>query len=134
MAKKLVLPRVHVMVLCDDFEPSADEEWVFHLYGVRSRIEVDAFPYSHPQVCVYLQVTGHQGRTNCEVRLINPETDEEILAAPAQLIELMDPLEVVPVIFLLEDCEFPAPGLYYAQAYCDQKLVCERSLLIVREE
>jgi hypothetical protein len=44
MAKKIVLPRVHVMMLCDDFEPSAEEDGVFHLYGVRTRVEVDVIP------------------------------------------------------------------------------------------
>ena len=63
MAKKLVLPRVHAMVLCDDFDQSTDEDGVFHLHGVRSRIEADAFPYTHSQLCVYLQLTGHRGRT-----------------------------------------------------------------------
>ena len=33
MAGQLVLPRVHVLVLCDDIEPSAVEEGVFDLRG-----------------------------------------------------------------------------------------------------
>jgi len=35
MAKKLVLPRVHVMVLCDRVQDVTDEEDVFNLLGVR---------------------------------------------------------------------------------------------------
>jgi hypothetical protein len=134
MAKRLVLPRVHAMMLCDDLEPSADEEWVFHLYGVRSRIEVDAFPYSRPQLCVYVQLTGHAGTTNCRVIVVRPETEQQIYSAPLQVVECIGPLDVVPVFFVLEDCEFDAPGVYYVQVFCDQKLVCERPLLLLREE
>jgi len=134
MAKKLVLPRVHVMVLCDDFEQPSDEEAVFHLYGVRTRLEVEAFPYTHAQLCVYLQLTGHPGRTNCPVVVVDPETEEGILPAPPQLIQLTGPLDVVATVFVLEDCVFTAPGLYYVQAICDRKLVCERPLMVVRQE
>src|SRR5215471_9133179 len=129
MARKLVLPRVHVIVLCDDFKPSADENDVFHLYGVRTRIEAEAFPYSHPQLCVYIQLTGHPGRTTCEVIVLNPETDQEVLAAPSQTIELAGPLDVSPALFILKDCEFSAAGLYYIQVFCDSKLLGERPLL-----
>lgn len=134
MAKKLVLPRVHVMVLCDDFEPSADEDGVFQLYGVRTRIQVDVFPYSHPQLCAYLQLTGHPGQVRCRVVVVDPETDQTMILAEPQLVELTGPLDVVATVVLLEDCEFAAPGLYYVQAICDEKLVCERPLLVVREE
>jgi hypothetical protein len=110
MAKKLVLPRVHVMILCDDYEPSSDEEWVVHLYGVRSKIAITAFPYSHPRLCVYLQLTGHVGTTECRVSVVNPATEEALLEAPSQTVELIGPLEIVPNVFVLEHCEFPAPA------------------------
>jgi hypothetical protein len=111
MAKKLVLPRVHAMVLCDDLESNPAEPDVFNLYGVRTQIVVDAFPYSHPLLSVYLQLTGHSGRTRCHAIIINAETDETIFSTPSQLIELTGPLDFVPVTFQLEDCEFEEPGL-----------------------
>ena len=134
MAKRLVLPRVHAMVLCDDFEQSSNEDGVFHLYGVRSRIDVDAFPYTHPQLCVFLQLTGHRGTTRCRVAVVDRETDEEILVAPTQVINLTGPLDVVATVFTMEDCEWAGPGLYYVQSMCDDKLVCERPLLVTRVE
>ncbi len=51
---KSVLPRVQVMVLCDEIEPSADEEEVFDLHGVRTFSSAPSFPSLHPQLCVYL--------------------------------------------------------------------------------
>jgi hypothetical protein len=46
------------------------------------------------------------------------------------VLELTGPLDIVATVFVLEDCVFAGPGLYYVQAICDQKLVCERPLLI----
>ena len=50
---KLVLPRVHVMVLCDEIEATPTEEDVFDLKGVRTSIAAPAFAHVHPQLCVY---------------------------------------------------------------------------------
>jgi hypothetical protein len=40
--------RVQAMVLCDAAQESAEEYGVFHLHGVRSRIDAPGFPYTHP--------------------------------------------------------------------------------------
>jgi hypothetical protein len=48
--------------------------------------------------------------------------------------EFTGPLDFVATVFVLEDCVFAAPGLYYVQVICDQKLVCERSFLVIGEE
>jgi hypothetical protein len=130
MAKKLVLPRVHVMVLCDAIEPGTDDENVLNLLGVRTQIVADGFPYAHEDINVYLQMTGHAGRSECRIAIADADSDEEIATTEAQEITLNGPLVVVPFRFTLEDCVFPAPGLYYVQAYCDRKLLCERILLL----
>src|SRR5438128_9221243 len=123
MAKKLVLPRLHVMVLCDDIQPSLVEDEVYDLIGVRTSIVVAVFPYSHPLLGVYLQLTGHPGSTRCRVIIVNAEIDEAVLSAEPQRVVFTGPLDFVPAIFRLEDCDFAGPGLYYVQVYCDQKLV-----------
>jgi hypothetical protein len=129
MAKKLVLPRVHVMVLCDDVESHLDEE-THDLIGVRTWIQADAFPYTHPLFAVYLQLTGHAGITRCEITIVDADTDEAVFTGQAHEIQLQGPLIVVPVTSWVEDCAFSGPGLYYAQVRCDGKLVCERPLRV----
>lgn len=46
---KQVWPRVQALVLCDAIEEAAHESGVFHLKGVRSGIETNAFPYVRPR-------------------------------------------------------------------------------------
>jgi hypothetical protein len=125
MAKKLVLPRVHVLVLCEEMESSVEEDGVFNLAGVRPWIAGDGFPLTQPQLCVYLQLTGHKGTTLCHLEVVRAETDDVIHATKARKVELHGPLDVVPVGFRLRNCVFPASGLYYMQAYCDGKLLGE---------
>jgi hypothetical protein len=61
MGKQLVLPRVHAMVVCDGIEESDDEEGVFHLYGVRTWLSAELFPFICSELWVYAQVAGHPG-------------------------------------------------------------------------
>jgi hypothetical protein len=133
MAKKLVLPRVHVMILCDEIEARPEDDETFDLLGVRTRIHADGFPYTHSQLCVYLQLTGHQGTTHCHITLSNADTDDEVYRGPSLELELQGPLVILPVGFWLEDCSFGSPGLYYAQAYCDGKLAGERPFRVAQE-
>ena len=132
MAKKLVLPRVHVMVPCDDIEPHPGGD-AYNLLGVRTWIQADAFPYTHPLLAVYLQLTGHVGITQCQITIVDADTDEAVFVGQTQDIELQGPLIVAPVTFWVEDCRFSGPGSYYAQARCDGKLVCERPLRVEQE-
>lgn len=73
---------------------------------------------------------GHSGTTSCRLEVTHAETDEVVYTTPSKKIGLQGPLVVLPIDFLLKNCSFPAPGLYYIQAYCDQKLVCERPLFL----
>lgn len=130
----LVLPRVHVMVLCDEIEASPIEEEVFDLRGVRTSIAAPAFPYVHPQLCLYLQMTGHEGTASGEVQAVRAETDDTISRQPIGPVQFLGPLVLLPLRVWLMDCAFPEPGLYYLQAYFGQKLVAERPLWLLKDE
>ncbi len=128
---KVVLPRVHVMLLCDEIVPVADEEGVYNLLGARTHIVAPAFPYVHPQLIVYLQVTGHEGTVSGVMEVVHARTDESLFQQLTPTIPLHGPLEVVPVWVVMEDCEFPEAGIYYCQIYFDGKLLCERLLNLI---
>jgi hypothetical protein len=104
---KLVLPRVQAMVVCDGMEESIAERSVF------------------------LQMSGHAGTTSCHIEISH--TDDDVLyQTPSRSITFDGPTATVPIVFWFMNCEFPAPGVYYFQAFCDNKLVHERPLDFVR--
>ncbi len=131
---KAVLPRVHVMVLCDEIEPSAEEAEVFDLRGVRTYIAAPAFPYAHPQLCVYLQLTGHEGTASGEIRIVLAETDDTVYRQEVGPVPFVGPLVLVPLRAWLTDCEFSDAGLYYVQVYFGQKIIAERPLWLTQSE
>jgi hypothetical protein len=126
-------PRVQAMVLCDGAQESAEEYNVFHLHGVRSRIDAPAFPDTHPRLCVYLQMSGYRGQASCHVEINRPETDETLYESSVRRVSFEGPLTVVPVLFRFRNCSFPAPGVYYVQLFCASKLLGERPLLLSGE-
>jgi hypothetical protein len=93
---KLVLPRVHVMVLCDEVEPSPGEEDVYDLRGVRTFLRADRFPYVHPQLYLYLQVSGHEGTASGRVVVSHAATDEAVFFQSLDEIHFSGPLALVP--------------------------------------
>jgi hypothetical protein len=133
MMAKATLPRVQAMVLCDDVE-TTDEDGVFDLRGVRTQIVAEAFPHTHPHLCVFLQVSGHEGTAAFRVVLLDPGTDEELVALGEQEVELFGPLSPVPVLFTLEDCTFLVAGVYWVQVWAGTNLRGERPLVLMRGE
>jgi len=131
MADGSVFARVHVLILCDEIEELPGGEDLFDLRGVRTRVRAQSIPYVHPQLCIYLQVTGHQARASGRLVVVNEATDEEILHAPIEDFQLSGPLEIVPLWLRLRDCEFPEPGVYWFQVFLNEKLVMERRFHVV---
>ena len=131
---QLVLPRVQAMVLCDDIEESDQEDEVVQLTGVRAAIELPSFPAVRSQLCVYLQISGHQGEALCHIQIESIERDEVIYKTESLVIIFEDPTTIVPVYFRLPNCVFSTTGVYYVQVFNESKLICERPLRLRQEE
>jgi hypothetical protein len=130
---KLVLPRVHAMILCDDAEQSDQEAGVFQLTGVRTVIEA-SFPAVVSRFCVFLHMSGHPGVASCHVQIDHAEVGQVIYETETQTVAFDDPTFIVPMVFHMPDCVFPAPGLYYVQVYHESKLIGERVLQLRQED
>jgi hypothetical protein len=124
-----VSPRVHALVVCDEIE-FTDEEEVYSLFGVRPYIQAEAFPYTHPQLCVYIQATGHEGVAVARVAVIATGSEDELFSSSEQAIQFDGPLRVLVINWRLVDCTFPAPGVYYVQVYFGPRLANERLLIL----
>ena len=131
---KAVLPRVHVLVICDDIEDRWEADSLFDLLGVRTQLQASLFPHTCPQLCAYAQVTGHEGTSVCRVVVVRAENDEEIDSAPEAVIDFTGPRDFIILRFWLVDCKFPAAGVYYVQMYFDGKLCSERTFEVFESE
>ncbi len=131
MADGSLFARVHALVVCDEVAPSPGEEGVFDLRGVRVELRAASFPHTHPQLCVYLQVSGHERTVSARVVAVREATDEEVVYVPMGDIHLRGPLTLIPLWIRVRDCAFPAPGVYWFQVVVNDKLLLERRFHLV---
>jgi hypothetical protein len=115
------------MILADDAERRGDS---FNLLGVRHTIQATAFPYEHPQLCVYLELTGHQRQMPGFLIAADGRNDASVFRSRTHSIRLTGPLTPIPVLFRMQRCRFPAPGLYWIQFYGDEQLLVEHRLYL----
>ena len=101
---------------------------------MRTHIVAPAFPYTHPQLCVYLQMTGHEGTASGRAVILDPETDLNVDETDEDPLQFHGPLDFIEVPWRLSDCTFPEPGVYYVQVFFDGKLINERPLLLQQNE
>ena len=130
---QLVLPRVLAMVICDDVAEAEDEAGVVHLTGVRTVIETATFP-TVQSLCVFVELSGHEGEAICHVQVESLETGELVTETEPHDVVFEEPSKAVPEYFRLINCVFSAPGVYFVQMYNGRKLIGERRLNLRWEE
>lgn len=123
-----VLPRVHVLVICDDIEDRWEGDSLHDLLGGPNPPHFPDFPYSCPQLCVYAQATGHEGTAWCRVVVIRSTNDEVVIETAEEEVPFTGPMDFIEIRYWITDCTFPLPGVYYIQVFFDGKLRAERAL------
>jgi len=131
MADGSVFARVHALIVCDAVEELSSEEELFDLNGVRTQVRARSFPYFHPLLCVFFQVTGHSGIASGHLALVQEAGDTEILRVPIGTFQLSGPRQVITKWIELQDCVFSEPGVYWFQVVLNGKLVTERRFHVV---
>ena len=95
------------------------------LIGIFNSIAHPRYPARHPALCVFVSLTeGHQ-TCQARLRIVREETTQAVAEVRGP-IEFPDVNLVVEMAFNFVGLEFPEPGLYAIEFYCDDTLVLER--------
>jgi putative transposase len=89
-----ILPVVRAMVLCDEVVRHPDRG-TFELVEIRTSIRAAAFPYRHPQLCVYLELTGHPSTVSSFIGAVQADTSQDVFQSPAHPLSFPGPLTIV---------------------------------------
>ena len=103
------------------------------LIGIFNNIASPTFPCRHPQLSVFVSLTEGHGTYDARMRIANEETGTTITEVKGQ-IQLPDVNMVAELAFNFLGLEFPAPGLYSIEFYCDDALVLERRFHVVKAQ
>ncbi|MCG3147091.1 MAG: hypothetical protein PCFJNLEI_00528 [Verrucomicrobiae bacterium] len=101
------------------------------LIGIFNNIASPTFPCRHPQLSVFVSLTEGRGTYQARARIVNEETQESVTEVNGQ-IQLPDVNMVAELVFNFIGLEFPAPGLYSIEFYCDDALILERRFHVMQ--
>lgn len=101
------------------------------LIGIFSSIGTNQFPCRHPHLSVFVSLTEGHGETAAKLCIIHDETEKVVSEISGQ-IKFPDMNAVVDLNFNLVGMEFPTPGLYSIEFYCDDALVLERRFHVLQ--
>src|SRR5437762_1078278 len=104
------------MLLCDEVVSQPGKQ-TLDLSGVRSTIVAASFPYVHPQLCVYLELSGHRGVMPTSIVCVHADSNRGIIRSKQLEVPFTSPLAVVRVIFRIRNCPFKSPGLYLVECW-----------------
>ncbi len=122
-------PRVRVLLVCDDIQPSEDEENVFHLWGTRYQMFADAFPV-WCQLRVFLIVSHvHPGRYPAYVSVIDERAEESLF--DGRIVAEFSEDGGYCAFDMPVSIEFPSEGRYWVQVAFGSDV---RSAILKKEE
>ena len=127
-----VKPTVLALIVCDEV---IDDRFTNKksLIGLFNNINAPGFPVVHPQLVVFLAMTG-QGTVPIRLELVHAEdiTNEEgpILRLEQSEFQFKDPNAVVEMVFKLNGVPFPRAGLYHFRVLSGNDLLNQREFRV----
>ena len=124
-------PVVRAMVLSEDVLPGTDATGNVHLINVFGAIRPRCdppFPYCFPKLCVFLQLSDAQGTASGRILGRSAASGSVVFASNDHPIHFRDRLQVKWVVFRLQDCYFPEPGVYWIEFYCDGRWIADQTV------
>ncbi len=99
------------------------------LIGLFNTIRANSFPYTHPQLHVYVALTNGHGKYKTDIRFSNLEDSKPIAGMVGEL-DFQNPLQVVELNICWQQLHFNKPGDYVVQVLCEGELVGERKFRV----
>lgn len=101
------------------------------LIGIFNQIASSNFPCRHPRLCVFVSMTEGRGGYTARLSLTH-DASATVVANMHGQIQFPDIHAVVELNFDLVGLQFPQPGLYSIEFYCDDTLILERRFHVIQ--
>lgn len=126
-----VLPKVNSFLLCD-YIIQEHRSGKKSLIGIFHNIVASQFPFAHPSLFIYANLSDAMGTYNFEIRLIDLESQAIIGQGMIPQIEIGDRLKPVEIAMNIRQLVFPRPGKYEFELFANSELVECRDLWVTQ--
>jgi hypothetical protein len=103
------------------------------LISTFSQMRVTEFPARHRPFCVFATLLDGEGDATVSVEISHSETGETVYAVERP-ISFPSRLTQVHVLFRVNQCDFPSPGVYQVALHVDGDWVAHRLLSVISAE
>lgn len=100
------------------------------LIGLFNSICATKFPFSHPEMNIFLSLTEGYGDYTVNLACAR-SVDEKILFKTEETIHFKSPTSVLEINFTLRNVSFPEPGKYSFQFFCNHDILAIRPFDVV---
>jgi hypothetical protein len=126
-------PEVRHLIPCDNVEVDPQNLHRLNVVGLMSYLRSRAtppFPAIRPHFCVLAILTGCQGAGELSVRIMRAETNEIIFATRPRTVIFSGTVSALsPFKFNIQNCRFPAAGLYWVETIFSQNILGRQAMI-----
>jgi len=126
----VVVPKVNSFLLCDTIiqEHRTGKK---SLIGIFHNIVAGRFPFAHPSLFIYANLSDASGKYDFTIRLIEVNSQKVIGSGRIPEITIIDRLKPVEIAMNIRNLVFPSPGKYEFQLVANNELVETRDLWVM---
>ncbi|MHC5109179.1 MAG: DUF6941 family protein [Planctomycetota bacterium] len=120
-------PEVLALLICDQIitdRMSGKQS----LIGMFSTIHARRYPASHPQLSVYVMLSGGHGVTDFTIRIVDANEDRPPIVEGRGRVDFKDPRAIANLALQFHGLSFPLAGSYRVQLYAGTVLLREARL------
>ena len=124
-----VVPKVNSFLLCD-YIIQEHKTGKKSLIGIFHNIVAGRFPFAHPSMFIYANLSDAAGKYDFTIRLIDVNSRKVIGSGRLPAIQIGDRLKPVEIAMNIRQLVFPNPGKYEFQLEANGELVECRDLWV----
>jgi len=126
-----VLPKVNSFLLCD-YIIQEHRTGKKSLIGIFHNIVAGQFPFAHPSLFIYANLSDAEGTYDFEIKLLDLNSQSLIGEGKIPQIEIADRLKPVEIAMNIRQLVFPRPGKYEFELFANTELVETRDLWVTQ--
>jgi len=127
----VIVPVAKKIFVCDDLviDPVSRKPSVLNIWD--SIRVTDGIPIVLSKLCVFAQLRGGLGKSSIHVEVARAGTGEVIRRSDEFTLAFSDRMIRYDVRIKLEDVEFPSPGTFVVEMYCNNLFLDDQPIRVV---
>jgi hypothetical protein len=125
---------VRYLIVCDDVRADPNNLLRLDVLGLMTHVRSTRkppFPVVRPRFCVLVLLTDCQGPQELALRFVESDTGRIIFRNQPRRIQFVSgPCEAVGIKFYINNCAFPAEGLYWVELLVEGAVVARQALTL----